>query len=270
MTSTFTSRVRARPPVARSTELERIEKGEGSREPSPWTRFLIPIALIYALSLRNLYWFASYHAVDGLTRWLEARGFNGDDAYFYVHFSHAILDNLFRIALVVIGLRCLSMKEEDIGWRRPSRFGFLAWAPMLAALSQLAQHVLRALPDAWFLQRMPHSVSVHIDPDWFLTANPTVYNHFLTPVLLIPIVEELLYRGLIQTSLQKYIGRWASLFAASLLFAAAHDFHGAWSFASYFVSGLLYGGIRIWTGSLGAPVLVHLIENLLCWCSGPA
>ncbi len=84
-----------------------------------------------------------------------------------------------------------------------------------------------------------------------------------------PVVEEAFFRGLIQQGLVSHLGRLAGVLATAGLFAAAHG-SGALSlpaFLSIFGSNLLYGivfgAIRLASGSLLAPTLVHVGVNAL-------
>ncbi len=91
---------------------------------------------------------------------------------------------------------------------------------------------------------------------------------FLKLVLVIPILEELVFRGLVQ----EYIGqhtqtRWGLLSVAnlitSLLFTAMHFlFHAPlWAVAVIFPS-LLFGYFRERHASLVTPIILHVFYNL--------
>lgn len=85
-------------------------------------------------------------------------------------------------------------------------------------------------------------------------------------VLLIGILpavgEELIFRGIIQRSLQHqfknhHIGIWV----AALLFSALHmQFYG---FLPRLILGAFFGYLMVWTGSLWAPMIAHFLNNTL-------
>jgi membrane protease YdiL (CAAX protease family) len=75
-----------------------------------------------------------------------------------------------------------------------------------------------------------------------------------------PIVEELVYRGLLQRSLGHRFGRWSALVIASAWFAAVHL--QPVEFPGLFVAGLVFGvGLAI-TGRVGAGVMAHVGFNI--------
>lgn len=78
-------------------------------------------------------------------------------------------------------------------------------------------------------------------------------------VLGAPVVEELVYRGLLQRSAVEVLGRGVALVAASLLFAVIH--FSPVEYPGLFVAGLLFGGCVTATGRLGPAVLAHAAFN---------
>ena len=76
--------------------------------------------------------------------------------------------------------------------------------------------------------------------------------------------EELLFRGIMFSELEPRLGTGWTLAATSLLFAAAHTGRDrrflVWTALSLVV-GLLLGALRIATGSLLAPIALHVTVN---------
>jgi membrane protease YdiL (CAAX protease family) len=76
--------------------------------------------------------------------------------------------------------------------------------------------------------------------------------------------EELLFRGIMFSELEPRIGTGWTLAATTRLFAAAHTGRDrrflVWTAISLLV-GLLLGGLRIATGSLLAPIALHVTVN---------
>ena len=75
-----------------------------------------------------------------------------------------------------------------------------------------------------------------------------------------PIVEELVYRGLLQRSLGARVGRWWGLVAASAWFAAVHL--QPVEFPGLFVAGLVFGVGLALTGRVGPGVMAHVGFNV--------
>lgn len=108
----------------------------------------------------------------------------------------------------------------------------------------------------------------------FAAVPKTIFNQillFVTVAILAPVTEELLFRGLLQTSLNGatfYIpktqlswtsGPWASVIIASAIFAAIHmDFY---AFPALFVLGCSFAILYQMTGSMRINILLHVINN---------
>jgi membrane protease YdiL (CAAX protease family) len=80
------------------------------------------------------------------------------------------------------------------------------------------------------------------------------------------LVEELFFRGLVQTRLVERFGPFAGIAVASLLFGAAHltawngwrTFVYAWAVAA---GGVVLGLLRYLTGRLGPGIVAHAFFN---------
>lgn len=82
--------------------------------------------------------------------------------------------------------------------------------------------------------------------------------------LIVPVLEELFFRGYLEGALERY-GKLRAAIVSALCFAAVHmGGKGAAPFQGlqYAVMGLLFSAVRMKTGSLIAPVLVHGCYNL--------
>jgi membrane protease YdiL (CAAX protease family) len=86
----------------------------------------------------------------------------------------------------------------------------------------------------------------------------------LGAVVLAPVAEEILFRGVMVRALEKR-GRRFSVYASALLFSAAHAFDpGAWILLpSLFVVGVVLGYELLRTGRLGRAIAIHAGFNLL-------
>lgn len=82
---------------------------------------------------------------------------------------------------------------------------------------------------------------------------------FVTLVIVAPIAEEVLVRGYLFGKLRKYVPLWAAVLVTSLLFGFVH---GAWNVAiDTFALSVVLCILRVTTGSLWAPILLHMIKN---------
>lgn len=80
----------------------------------------------------------------------------------------------------------------------------------------------------------------------------------LTSAVLGPIGEELVFRGVVQSALEKY-GSWVAVLGSSLMFAAVHG--PSVIFVDAFVMGLFFGAMFSLSGSIWPAVTLHVIYN---------
>lgn len=74
-----------------------------------------------------------------------------------------------------------------------------------------------------------------------------------------PVAEEVLFRGFLQPALRDVMGSTRAIVVTSLLFALVH--FNAYIFPQIFILGLLLGYLYEETGTLVAPVSVHVLHN---------
>ena len=91
----------------------------------------------------------------------------------------------------------------------------------------------------------------------------TVSDHLwlsaLTGSILIPIAEELLFRGIIFTEFRRAFKPWLAILLNGLLFAVIH-----WNLpqAGYvFVAGCVFAAAYYWSDALWLPIVLHMVYN---------
>ena len=130
------------------------------------------------------------------------------------------------------------------------------------------------------LQFFMNEISMNVDkllppPSWFMElfnrifeSDFGIWGGILRVVILAPVVEELIFRGVIFSGFQRnYHAFWAVFFSA-LLFALFHL--NPWQFGPTFLLGLILGWVRLRTGSLLAAIFTHALHNgmifLIVYC----
>lgn len=83
----------------------------------------------------------------------------------------------------------------------------------------------------------------------------------LKSALLVPVCEELFFRGYLMGALDRF-GRGRAIFSCALLFALAHGVADVPALLTRVLLGMLFGAVTLKTGSLLAPMLVHGCYNL--------
>lgn len=104
------------------------------------------------------------------------------------------------------------------------------------------------------------------DPRWGSLFGDTlgayeIFAVYVGAVLVAPVVEELAFRGLLQTALVPRLGRWPAIVAAGAVFAAWHVRPG--DLVGAFVWGLPVGWLAWRTGSVVWGVAVHVVNNAI-------
>jgi uncharacterized protein len=108
-------------------------------------------------------------------------------------------------------------------------------------------------------------VELQVEVEQILNAIPetpvNIALRFATVALIAPIVEEVLFRGLLQNALMKYMPPMAAIFCAALLFAAVHM--QLYATPALMILGAAFGYLYYRTGSLRTNIVLHVINNAL-------
>jgi uncharacterized protein len=125
----------------------------------------------------------------------------------------------------------------------------------------------------WGVQNLLQDVSIWMEkiipaPDWFWEMFNKIFDSdfgwwgaFMKVAVIAPVVEELIFRGLILQGLRRNYNAFISVFMSALLFALFHL--NPWQFPATFILGLLLGWIVLRTHSIILSILGHSINNLL-------
>lgn len=110
-------------------------------------------------------------------------------------------------------------------------------------------------PPAWFMELFAR----------LFDSDLGVWGGILRVVIIAPIVEELIFRGVIMSGFMKNYKAAYAIFFSALLFALFHL--NPWQFPATFMLGLVLGWLRIRTGSILASIMGHAIHNGLVFLS---
>ena len=126
----------------------------------------------------------------------------------------------------------------------------LAFEGLQYFLNEIGTQLDKVLPPpAWFMELFAR----------LFDSDLGVWGGILRVVIIAPVVEELIFRGVIMSGFMKnYKAVYAILFSA-LLFALFHL--NPWQFPVAFMLGLILGWLRIRTGSIFACITGHAINN---------
>lgn len=183
--------------------------------------------------------------------------------------SHTLL---VLIALFFFGVTLGSVYEFAKGWiGRDPRFGPLVVNAVLVLPAWLYWRTHRETPKLWayLLSGALLGLSCLILVIESVQFQTLVEEGFFLQVLLIPVVEEIVFRGGVGAFLQKVLGDWSGAYVGALFFAWMHTMPH-WSQLSSIAGGvplgpLLLGVAAQWlvgqTGSLKPAILLHAGGN---------
>jgi len=169
-------------------------------------------------------------------------------------------DVLAGVVLIVMTLwvmrRRYGVTAESLGFRRGNVLLAVALA-LLALMAVTAIHtllglILKAL-NVEVRQVVVELIKQQSGLDLALSA--------MMAILVAPVVEEFLFRGVIQMGLRRYIGPWGAIGVGGAAFAIVHQ---PWAVSLYiFPLGLMLGYLYQRRQSLVAPIALHMFFNSL-------
>jgi uncharacterized protein len=105
-------------------------------------------------------------------------------------------------------------------------------------------------------------------PAWFWELFGKIFDNdfgfwgaFVKVAIIAPVVEELIFRGVVMHGLMRNYSKTTAVLFSGLLFALFHL--NPWQFPATFVLGLLLGWLMIGTKNIGLAILGHSLNNLL-------
>jgi membrane protease YdiL (CAAX protease family) len=146
-----------------------------------------------------------------------------------------------------VGLACLAW----IGVLSTSLVVNLSLSPIFGSIPDVARKILTLATDAKRLESQPAAA-------WAIAV--------LRGCLIVPLFEELLFRGLLLDWLGRHLAKSAAIIVAAAMFAIMHVY---WVVVPYaFLVGLFLGWLRERTGSTFNTLVVHVVNNGLFLCLG--
>jgi CAAX protease family protein len=99
---------------------------------------------------------------------------------------------------------------------------------------------------------------------WANWPMPTIqfWELVLLGALLGPALEESFFRGFLLPAVSRTTGVPLAVLVCALLFTALHKPPNAAQWASFTITGLAYGWMRVNSGSAAAAIMMHAVYNL--------
>ncbi len=165
-------------------------------------------------------------------------------------------ESLTRVGPFAVGLLVLTVVARV----RPAARERLAWKPVAPRV--MVQWLL--LWALWLAAGELVSWSLgHPEAPHFTDHGPALAIRVLGIVVLAPLLEELVFRGLLFQVLLPRVGPVPTVVGTALVFALAHGQYRGLDLAQVLVDGLLLGLARLRTGSTRVTFWMHVLGNAL-------
>jgi len=186
--------------------------------------------------------------------------YNGTD-YLYNPFKKIILGVGSNVFIFYYAYRRAGVPLKELF---PAKiFNFLIVVPIILFL--------------WAEQNLIDQVNMVVNnfipaPAWFFElfnkifeSDYGIYGAFLKLVIIAPIIEEMIFRGVIMHGLMRNYSKFTAVFVSALLFALFHL--NPWQFPATFVLGLLLGLLMLRTRNIYLCIIGHATNNGLVFIS---
>jgi membrane protease YdiL (CAAX protease family) len=174
-----------------------------------------------------------------------------DPLYRWDEFVGGLVQFVILLGLILLFARGLS-KREAFALRRPS-----SWRRAVGIMLGIA--VIVVVASAALEPVLHPDKEQGLAPTRWEPAHAAAFAaNFVVVALLAPVVEELTFRGLGFTLLERF-GRWAAILLVGIAFGLAHGLVEALPLLVLFGAGLAY--LRSRTGSVYPGIVVHVLYN---------
>lgn len=237
-----------------------------------------PISLGHVIASFGIYFFVTIFCVSAIAKLLKvlltSLGMSTDAMHLLV-WIHLLVSSLILFLLLLFGngfnpqtMRVVWHRgEKDRHFRQDVAIGALAWLisfPLVLFTSQLLDLFVYFV---FSVEKVPDQTAVE-----FLKITMAYPLYFflnlLSIIVFAPLIEELLFRGFLQTYARKFFGPFGAIFVSSICFSL---FHFAWSqglgnipiVGSLLVLSFFLGFVYERQNSLWASISLHAIFNAL-------
>ncbi len=198
----------------------------------------------------------TFHPIEGQAGIFQDRAMFGLGSVLVIVLVLILARICFARGIKGFGLRFKTI-PRDVG----AAFATLLAIWPLVAAAIIATTAIGTMISQWFGSG-PFEMPQH-ETLTEMQESPSVALHILLTVLavgIVPFIEEMLFRGLIQTTIRTYFGRvWPSIAITAFLFASVHGNPEHWP--ALFVLAVGMGYAYEVSGSLFRPIFMHAMFN---------
>lgn len=151
---------------------------------------------------------------------------------------------------------------------RPPRLGLIFPQPILSITIAVVVSVLLFINQIFSLRRIASKPAelkgalMHVALKLF-PRDKVERLAFFALVVTVAVCEEIIYRGFAQRVFEDWShSALLGILASAILFSLAHLYQGRRGLVSTLTIGLLFSGIRAWTGSIVPTIVAHFVTDL--------
>ncbi|MEA3306802.1 MAG: CPBP family intramembrane glutamic endopeptidase [Elusimicrobiota bacterium] len=193
---------------------------------------------------------------------LVSQGMEKHTASFLAHLLQVLIYNTVLISCTASGMKIFGISLSEIGWKKPDNFKKIILSVAIMTIYIFAWGIFLSL----YKTGTFHYYIVTLNKNWADLGNPSVYIFLFTAVFNAPI-EEVFYRGFLQTAIEKKLGAKYAIFFTSIIYALSH-MRVSKNLTQKFISGLILGSLKNWGTTLWNPIAGHLTKNIIAsWFS---
>ena len=240
--------------------LLRTSLGRKALIDSPLRRNKMPV---YAPFIVFFLWLSSAVIIRSVVVWIlgDQRGWKGDLLENVVQCAGSLITIVFIILLVratfARRLRGFGLNPRTL-WKDVA----LAALNLLAAWPMVLAMVILTATFGKLFYGPTYEIEQHDELKLIVESSRLVLRVliFVLAVLVAPLLEEMLFRGLFQTTIRSFLVKpWLAITSTSVLFAVIHQNVGHWP--ALFVLGMCLGYAYEKSGSLLRPIFIHALFN---------
>lgn len=165
--------------------------------------------------------------------------------------------NILRLGFVFFGLKVYGIPLAGIGWNKQ-----INWKKLCVSVLAVPVYILVVGSIGAIIKfGVVPEYSIKLSGAWGNLYNPVVWFYLLIVVVSSPL-EEIFYRGFIQTTLENKLGYRYSLILTAGCYAVMHG-RVSVNLLQHFMSGIFLGIIKKFDRSLWSCSAAHLVINIL-------
>ncbi len=218
-------------------------------------------AILFILLSFNLIPIPFAFIINSLGNWVYQNPVMVDMSYLGIVSMHPIADNLISIfsmsALVIFILWRMNVRNIPY-----PDLGLLSFRKKDLYLSVFILAIFIALEEVYMLMLGIEMPQGFID---FMLSEPIILS-LISVLIIAPIAEEFIFRGFLFSQLSRTrLGAWGAVSLSSFLWTIIHFQYEFKILLILFIFGIFLGYIRMAYNSLGLPIAIHAINNLVAF-----